>query len=456
MHSSDYHNERDRHGRHPSRHRRHLATHPAHIGGRGLRSGAMNPPAQSGPPSWMPAAVGSAYRHGQGSDEDLLSGQAWTDLLDSLARAGSVMASPRAPTGPVDQAEGYRHLLVLVALAIDEALRPSDPYDPYFAPANVDNVLKWGMDCPDAAYTGAAIRPDATYRIRGRRSSVRYLGFQVMSGIANSGNLVADDLDLGPDGTFEIILSAEPRPGNWMALPDGTSSVVVRQFFYDWGAEEPAQLEIECLEAPPRPAAGPADPLSAAGVARQLRAIGAFVEASIAFWLDVEEGGRSQGVNLFRPPAALTEMGAAAENVSVWGSWTLDDDEALLIEVTPPEARYWSVSLGNYWWETVDYANHQSSLNGHQAVVDADGVFRAVAAGRDPGVANWLDTAGNRQGAAIFRWLRAAEAPVPATSVVKMADLPSVLPPGTAMVDAAARAAILARRRSAVRRRFPR
>jgi hypothetical protein len=404
----------------------------------------------------MPAAVGSAYRHGVGTDDDLLSGQAWTDLLDALARAGAVMASPRAPTGAVDQAAGYRQLLVLVALAIDEALRPSDPYDPTFSPANVDNVLKWGMDCPDAAYTGAAIRPDATYRIRGRRSTVRYLGFQVMSGIANSGNMVADDLELGPDGEFEIILSAEPHPGNWMDLPEGTTSVVVRQFFYDWDTEDAAELEIECLDAGSRPPPGPADPLSAAGVARQLRALGAFVEASIAFWLDIEEGGRAQGVNVFRPPAALTAMGAAAENVSVWGSWTLADDEALLIEVTPPEARYWSVSLGNYWWATIDYANHQSSLNGHQAVLDDDGVFRAVAAARDPGVANWLDTAGNTQGAAIFRWLRAADAPVPDTRVVPITELGALLPPNTAMVDAATRAAVLARRRSAVRRRFPR
>jgi hypothetical protein len=421
----------------------------------------MTPPGEPATPAWMPAGVGSAYRHGRGTDDDLLSGQAWTDLLDALARAGRIMTSPRAPATPVDQASGYRHLLVLLALGIDEALRPSDPYDPHFSPANVDNVLKWGMDCPDAAYTGAAIRPDATYRIRGRRSTVRYLGFQVMAGIANSGNLVADDLDLGPDGSFEIILSADRPPGSaptatWMALPEGTTSVVVRQFFSDWDTEEPAELEIECIEAPVRPLAGPADALSAAGVARQLRALGDFLEASIAFWLDIEEGGRSQGVNIFRPPAALTAMGAAAENVSVWGSWTLDDDQALLIEVTPPEARYWSVSLGNYWWETVDYANHQSSLNGHQAVLDDDGVFRAVAAGRDPGVANWLDTARNRQGAMIFRWLRAADAPVPSTTLVDLADLPAALPPGTALVDPVARAATLARRRSAVRRRFPR
>jgi hypothetical protein len=112
--------------------------------------------------------------------------------------------------------------------------------------------------------------------------------------------------------------------------------------------------------------------------------------------------------------------------------------------------------VGNYWWATVDYANHQSSLNGHQAVLDADGVFRAVVAGSDPGVANWLDTGGNNQGAMIFRWLRATDAPVPATTVIKLGDLPAALPAGTAMVDSEGRAATLARRRAGVRRRFPR
>ena len=436
----------------------------------------MDQPAPSGPPAWLPASVGSAYRHGLGTDDDLVAGRAWTDLLDALGRVGSILRSDHSPTTAVDQASGYRHLLVLLALAIDEALRPSDPYDPFFAPANVDNVLKWGMDCPDAAYTGAAIRPDATYRIRGHRSTVRYLGFQVMSGIANAGNIVADDLDIGPDGSFEIVLSATPQPGNWMDLPEGSSSVVVRQFFYDWDTEEPARLEIECLDpAATRPPPGPeaaarlgpgaasggapvrTDVLSAAGVARQLRALGAFVEASIGFWLDVEEGGRAQGVNVFRPPAARTDIGGAAENVSVWGSWEIGEDDALLIEVTPPASLYWSVSLGTYWWETIDYANHQSSLNGHQAVVDDDdGVFRAVVAARDPGVANWLDTAGNGTGAMIFRWVRAAQAPVPTTRVVPLADLRAALPLSTAMVDPAGRAATIARRRSAVRRRFPR
>jgi hypothetical protein len=378
-------------------------------------------------------------------------------MLASLARAGAVLHSPRAPAEETDRAAGYRHLLVLLALAVDEALRSSDPYRPRFTPANVDNVLKWGMDCPDAAYSGAAIRGDATYVVRGRRNSVRYLGFQVMGGMASTGNMVADDLDLDDEGRFELVLSADEHPGNWMPLAEGSSSLVVRQFFYDWRGEVAADLSIECTGRPEgiSPARVPA-PLSAPGVGGQLLSIGEFIEASVEFWLDVEEGGRRQGVNCFREPAALTGMGAAAENVSTWGSWSLADDEVLLIEVVPPAALYWSVSLGNYWWESIDYANRQSSLNGHQARLDPDGVFRAVVAHADPGFANWLDTAGNHHGAAIFRWLRADGAPVPDARVVKAADLADAMPPGAPRVDGEGRRQTLAARRAAVERRFPR
>jgi hypothetical protein len=401
----------------------------------------------------MPASVGAAYRRGEATEDDLLSGDAYRRMLESFGRAGSLLSSERVPRGPVDQASGYRHLLVLMALAIDEALRQRDPRDPYIAPGNVDSVLKWGMDCPDAAYSGAPVRPEGRYLVTGRRGSARYVGFQVMAGIASTANLVLDEIELGPDGTFEVTLSAEPAKGNWMPLSDDATSLTVRQFFYDWENEIPAEIHIERLDTSGSAAAAP---VSAAGVASQLRALGEFVEASMRFWLDIEEAGRSEGLNCFREPANRTFMGGAAENVTVWGSWQLEPDQALLIEVAPPEALYWSVSLGNFWWETIDYANHQSSLNGHQAVVDDDGVFRAVVAHKDPGVANWLDTAGHHRGPAIFRWLRAEEAPVPQTRVVGLDEVAESLPPETAFVDSEQRQAAIASRRAGVRRRFGR
>ncbi len=398
-----------------------------------------------GPPTWAPASVAAAARRGAEDGEDLLGGRAWASLVERLAAAGDLVRSARAPEGALDRSAGYQHLLVLLALGIDEALRRSDPYAPRIEPGNVDNVLRWGMDCPDAAYLGCAIRGDAAYRVRGNRGTVRYLGLQVMGGMESAANIVADDLDIAADGSFELLLSPED-------LSPHASSLVVRQFFYDWEHEEPARLAIECLTPRPRPA----EPPGPAELARQIAALGTFVEDSVRFWMDVEDDGRAQGLNLFRPPVTRTDIGGAAENVTVWGSWQLDDDEALLIEVAPPPALYWSVSLGNFWWETIDYAEHQSSLNGHQAVIDPDGVFRAVVSHRDPGVANWLDTAGHRQGPMIFRWLRAADAPVPATRVVARRDLDSSLPAGTARVGEDERRRIIEGRRAGVRRRFAR
>jgi len=403
--------------------------------------------------AWIPSAVGAAGRKGTLGADALHSGEAWRLFLGALEEAGEFLHSERIPAGGEGDAAGYRHLMVLLALGVDEALRSSDPYEPAIRPGNVDNTLKWGMDCPDALYSGASLRPDATYRVWGQRGSARFLAFQVMAGIANIGDIVAEDLVLGDDGSFELFLSPERQGENWLPLKDGASSLVIRQFFYDWSTEQPAALEIECLS---KPKATPApQPSAEERTARQLDALGRFVRDSTKFWWDIEEMGRQHGMNAFRPPVVRSDIGGATDNVTVWGSWDLADDEALIVEFTPPSALYWSLSIGNQWWETIDYAKHQSSLNGHQATLD-DGVFRGVISHRDPGVANWLDTAGNRRGPSMVRWVRADDAPVPTTRLVRFDELDKELAPSTPRVTPTERTAVMAGRRAGIRRRFAR
>jgi hypothetical protein len=61
--------------------------------------------------------------------------------------------------------------------------------------------------------------------------------------------------------------------------------------------------------------------------------------------------------------------------------------------------QYIGFNLANLWGESHDFANHQSSLNGMQPEVDADGVLRALGGGaRDPGVPSRVDTTGHREG----------------------------------------------------------
>jgi len=193
----------------------------------------------------------------------------------------------------------------------------------------------------------------------------------------------------------------------------------------------------------------PEDPRAV--VARQLIALGDFVVANLEFFLQFS---RPETPNTFLPPLDGTAMGAAAENRPVIGSWELAPDEALLVEVSPPQGLYWSYSLGNPWWETIDYAAHQSSLNGYQAAADDDGVLRVVIAHEDPGIANWLDTAGHSAGPVILRCVRTETAPVPTTRLIKFSDVGSSLPAGARRVTPGERRATLAARRLAVSRRF--
>lgn len=149
-------------------------------------------------------------------------------------------------------------------------------------------------------------------------------------------------------------------------------------------------------------------------------------------------------------------MGAAAENRPVIGRWALGPDEALILEVEPPQGVYWSYSLGNPWWETIHYGRHQSSLNAAQAAVDSDGLVRVVLSARDPGVANWLDTAGHSNGAMILRCVRTETAPTPTARVVPFDGIGAALPDGTKMLTPGERKAVLEARRRAVHERFAR
>ena len=403
-------------------------------------------------PAWLPFSVSEAASAGDATGHELESGEAWNHLLETLKRAGDVVLSDSVPRDPADMASGFRHLLVLLGVGIDELLRRGLDRVPAIKPAAMDGALKWGMECPDCIYVGSDLRGGTTYRLWGNRGSARYVGLQVMAGMGSTVNALLDEFELDAEGNFEIILSAEPHDGNWLPLDQGATMLVVRHFFYDWQHEVPVTMSIESLSDPPTVDEDvPVAPQAA--MARQVIALGDFVEENLNFFLGFSN---PEHPNTFLPPLDGTAMGAAAENRPVIGSWKLAPDEALLIEVTPPEGLYWGYSLGNVWWETIDYGNRQSSLNGFQAVVDNDGKVRVVVAHRDPGVANWLDTAGHSEGPIILRCVRTESAPVPDTRVVPFDRLVDELPPGMRRISPEERRAAIDIRRRAVSRRFAR
>jgi hypothetical protein len=398
--------------------------------------------------AWLPHSIAEASTETPPTgDLDLLA--AWSHLMRRLDAAAQIVESDPANRNLVDLAGGMRHLLVLLAAGIDEALRFD--LDPILCVqrASTNDIVTWGMECPDCLYTRATMRGGESYRLFGKRGTARYVGLQTMSGIASIANALVDELDTDDDGNFEVVLSAEQHDGNWMRIDGPHPTLTVRHFFYDWDTETPSSLRIERIGDPIAGAVPAADRDTL--VSRQLVALGDFVHDNLDFFLRFGEAAPPNG---FLPPIDRTAIGAAAENKPVIGRWELGPEEALILEVAPPEGVYWSLSLGNPWWETIHYGRHQSSLNGHQAVVDADGPVRAVVCARDPGVANWLDTAGFSNGAMILRCVRTTSAPTPCARVVTFDEITSALPADTATITAAERASVLERRRRAVHKRF--
>ena len=401
------------------------------------------------PLAWLPFSIAEAALSDAPGNADPLA--AWSHLLTQLRDAAHAVESDPATRNRVDLTAGIRHLLVLLTAGIDEVLR-FDP-DPALCVqrTSTDDMVTWGMECPDCLYTRATLRGGESYRLFGNRGTARYVGLQTMNGIVATANELVDELEVDTDGNFEVVLSADRQAGNWMRIDGDHPALTVRHFFYDWDTEVPSSLRIERLGDAVDTHSRSVEPDAA--LSRQLIALGDFVRDNLAFFLQF---GAAPPPNGFLPPIDRTDIGAAAENRPVIGRWELSPDEALVVEVEPPEGIYWSFSIGNPWWETIHYGRHQSSLNAHQAAVDSDGLVRVVLCARDPGVANWLDTAGYSNGAIILRCVRTETAPTPTTQLVSFDQIHAVLPSDTTRVTANERAAVLRARRQAVRERFGR
>jgi hypothetical protein len=395
------------------------------------------------------------------ADPRIMTGEAWEIFCDTLQRASQLVLGEGVPGAPRDRAEGFRYLTRLLAAGLVTCLEFADPDQPEFG-RMVDHSMKWGLDCPDCLYLYATIRGDAVYRISGNRGTANHIDIQVNYGHFASGDISqwgtissmnGLELETGADGSFELFLGADERPGNWLRLAPNAEFVLVRQYFNDWERERPADLIIERIGA-----MHPAPPPRTDQIAARLERLCLWLERSGALWERMSKaalGLPPNSINVFLPQDSDQRAGLRGQAYGL-GNFHCAPDEAVIIEFTPPRCRHWSVSLANWYWESLDFATRQTSLNGHQAALDSDGVFRGVIAHQDPGMANWLDTAGHQRGTLTARFLLADSCPEIRFRAVKLAELPSALLAGAPRFDSAARALVLEARRRAVLRRYRR
>ena len=93
------------------------------------------------------------------------------------------------------------------------------------------------------------------------------------------------------------------------------------------------------------------------------------------------------------------------------GTFRLDPDQALVLDIEPPDTRYWNVTLENIWHECLEPRRRHSSVTSRAVRPDADGRVRIAISGEDLGFGHWLDTGGRQRGfvvRAVARQSRAA------------------------------------------------
>lgn len=351
----------------------------------------------------------------------------------------------------------------------------------YASPEHPDFIPNWtqvfnngGNLNPDNVQQFTPVHDDGVYKLSGFRGSVRIVDFQLGNspmfayGERNAdksfgpalANYDIDDLTIGDDGAFEVILSAERPPGyegNWWPLLPGTNCLQVRQLSYDWLNEVDARLAVERLD---RPAAKPRQ--SAAKIKAGLEGIPGWTERFLKLAIGPAEAEKMDWKTAWGVANAdrivlidfTKDQGGRAAQKYICGRFELEPGEAIVYEMAPGRCRYWNLHLGSEMMNTFDYMNRQVSLNGFAAKEDSDGVIRIVIAGEDPGVPNWLDSMDYKAG---FIWGRLdtwEKETTPTIKKIAFADVRKHLPENTPIVSADERdASIRLRRKGAQLRR---
>ncbi|HEX7856872.1 MAG TPA: DUF1214 domain-containing protein [Sphingobium sp.] len=364
----------------------------------------------------------------------------WKDYMAALSAAGDdVIGSVYNSQDPQNRQEAWNLLFGQVSRAW-LSYATVDPDNPQFVPT-FNMGYNIAAPNPDYIYYGTPLDGRGTYRLRGLKGSNLFSFIQLI-GTNNSQDpkqnktsmfnfFRLDQMSTDANGAFDFILSAErPRgyTGEWVQMDPRSTGMFLRSVAYDWLHERDPVVGIERLD---KPVGG--GRASAEAMSTRLQSVVSFVKRDSLVWFNHMKD--LQAKNMWNR-VAVEPWGTFPGQVYLEGLYHIADDEALVLETTVPnKCLYWSFLVGDMQFRTIDYANHQASLNAMQAKLDSDGKFRAVIAKRDPGVANWLDTGGYNEGVIQGRWNTCNSAPVPTATVVKLSNLSKVLPANTPRIS---------------------
>jgi hypothetical protein len=341
-------------------------------------------------------------------------------LTEAIAEAERLVAAAPHIETEADLLEGLQYLAGCVAACTHLAF--DYERDHPFLQSGTGPFTKMGLDNPDTMYFGTRVHADREYVVTGKRGTTTDLSFQLLGGEYTDAEvpdseIAFDDreLDIAEDGSFK-----------WRLRPEGPAQLVIREVYGDW-SQQRGSLAISRSDtagtAPP--------PLTRQTIEKRYATAGKQLVNRVKTWLQFPQWFYYNiPVNTMVAPR-LTPGGLATQYSSA-GHYELTPDQALIVTLPVTDAPYLGFQLGSLWYISLDYINHQTSLNGTQAQADPDGKIRIVVADRNPGVTNWVETLGHRRGILQFRWQRVSrnltEADGPTVELVDFEKIPSALP----------------------------
>lgn len=387
--------------------------------------------------------------------------QAYNAAIESARLA--MEATPRFQDRTDHRATAYRSLAEAQSMAYGFAVAPRMDFPLINTRAWYHDVHTLGGTSADLYHVAASLDGRHTYRLSGRVGDLKILLIQVFNTILGGpGQKQLVDADLAEladaDGNFAVILSADPHDGDWLPLDPGSdyNFLFIRRFFDDSYGDRGA-LDIELLD-------GPIDnrDLDEAAMARRILRAADSLSFLVEKWnigiYDLylaRNRGKKNSLAVVPGGEIASDSAGSPKTTYTWGIFDIQDDEALIIEFEVPKAAFWSVQIQDVWTRPINYLNHSSDINQRHAVIDSDGKFRAVICLEDPGVANWLDPDGHKEGCIVGRaYLPQAPPSPPLVTRIKLKDMKEELPAGTQHVTREQRQAALNARRNGLLKMF--
>jgi hypothetical protein len=311
-----------------------------------------------------------------------------------------------------------------------------------------------GGDNPDNIYRFIGIEHGVGYRLHGIVSADSPANVSYTL-VANYGctetvaTIENHDITVCSDGHFIISIDENPSSGrpNHLQTKPGTCFLFIRDTLTDWAAERANRLRIERLTPPRR------DPLTIEEMgARAARAM--FENVTLYYWY---QRTCQFPVNGLTPAFRSGSVGGLITQAGSFGGFRLGEDDCVIVRIDPGGARYHSIVAHDMYYRTVEAGERPSSYNAGQTIYGPDGVATYVFSHRDPGVANWVDTAGLPATIILQRWQALPPGDLAASSAtqhIKLTDLNRLLGTETGSVTSAERARQIEARRQSYQRRL--